>query len=355
MFQCRSGLWREDMFLEHVDVRMSFDMTLKHSISGISAVGEPHSDFAGSLYEYSSRQLSYDSDVLNAFEGIFGILMKRIGKERTLELTEVYGLPASFFDWAILWQPNKTARRRSGGWPSWSWCGWTGQVSMLLSGLNTSELEVWLCDHTWIKWIVYDSKGQPLIYLLSNSTHQQEVTRFPPTNCPQTIPAPAIKVKSLKALSEAGCGTLQPFLWPSLVSDRNGFSPLLHFNTLSVHFRLAPTEFVSSDNEPADRSYIICDALKAPCGTVWLNTAWHYDPSKSYEFLILSDALRRFVVKNEFLPIESESEWGAYHVMMIHWQENGDIAERMAMGKVYREAIDNAVEPGMQWKEIWLR
>jgi hypothetical protein len=355
MFQCRSALWREDVFLERVDVRISFDMSLKHSISGISATGESHSDYAGALFAYSSRYLSYDSDVLNAFAGISGILTERMSKEYAPELGEVYGLPTYFFDWAILWYPNSTARRRSGGWPSWSWCGWTGTIAMHLGDLSASKLEDWLCDHTWIKWIIYDLKGRPLMHLPSNSTYQRKGTHFPLINYPQTLPAPAAKVQAMIVSSMLRYGTLQPISRPPLISDGNGCSPLLHFTTLSTHFHLAPTEFLTGDVESTDRSYKICDALQAPCGTIWLNTAWHYSPDKAYEFLILSDATRKSVVKNEFLPIESESEWDAYHVMMIDWQGNGDVAERVAIGTVYREAINKAVEPGTEWKEIWLR
>ncbi|MCJ1247930.1 hypothetical protein MMC30_005145 [Trapelia coarctata] len=356
MFQCRSAVWREDVFLEHVDVEDSFEMLVKHSISGRGATGEPFSDYAGSLYEYSSRHLSYDSDILNAFAGISGVLTERMSNERTPELNEVYGLPTYFFDWAILWTPNKTAHRRSGGWPSWSWCGWIGTIAMFLSSLtNASKLEDWLCNHTWIKWIIYDFKGQPLMHLPSNSTYQREKTRFPPTNYPQTSPAPATKVQAMIASSTLNHGTLPPPSSPSLVSDGNGCAPLLHFTTLSTHFHLAPTEFLIGDAEPQFRSFKIRDASRTPCGTIWLSTRWHYTLDKAYEFVILSDAMRTRVVKSKFLPIESESRWDTYHVMMINWLGNGDVAERVAMGAVYREAINKAVEPGTEWKEIWLR
>lgn len=356
MFQCHSVLWREDVYLEHVDVEESFDITVKHSISGRSATNEPFSDYAVSLYEYSSRNLSYDSDILNAFAGILGVLTERMKNERTPELNEVYGLPTYFFDWAILWEPNKTARRRSGGWPSWSWCGWIGTIAMFLTRLrNTSELEDWLCNHTWIKWIIYDLKGRPLMHIPSSSTYQREMTRFPPIDYPQTLPAPATKVQAMITSSKLEHGTLPPISGPSLSSDGNGCAPLLHFATLSTPLYLAPTEFLIGDVEPRHRSYKICDASRAPCGTIWLSTMWHYGLDKPYEFFILSDARRTSVVNNEFLPIQSESQWDAYHVMMINWLGNGDIAERVAMGAVYREAIDKAVEPGTEWKEIWLR
>lgn len=329
-------------------------MFLKHSIDGILGIGglrDSHKDYSGSLYEYSGRHLTYDSDVLNAFGGVLGILTQRMSKERGPEFSELYGLPTFFFDWAILWTPNRTARRRSGGWPSWSWCGWIGQmIGSFLYDVDASELENWLCHHTWIKWIIYDLKGRPLTHLPSNTTYQRDGTRFPPIDYPQTLPAPAAKVEAIITSFILRYGALDP-----LVSDRNGYSPLLHFATLSAHFHLAPTEVLITDDESAV-PYTICDAIGAPCGKIWINTTWHYNPDKAYEFIILSDARRESVMtKNESSPIAAELEWDAYHVMMINRQENGDVAERVAMGAVYREAINKAVEPGTEWKEIWLQ
>lgn len=39
-------------------------------------------------------------------------------------------------------------------------------------------------------------------------------------------------------------------------------------------------------------------------------------------------------------------EWDAYHVMLIDWTRNQEIAERVALDAVYREARDNSVELG---------
>lgn len=53
--------------------------------------------------------------------------------------------------------------------------------------------------------------------------------------------------------------------------------------------------------------------------------------------------------------IGSEREWGAYHVMLVDLVSGGNVVERVAVGHVYQEALDRAIEPGVKWKEIWLR
>jgi hypothetical protein len=74
-------------------------------------------------------------------------------------------------------------------------------------------------------------------------------------------------------------------------------------------------------------------------------------------------------MKNEFPPREFKSgcesevgdEWTAYFVMLIERDsQNEEVAERVGLGAVYREAIDMALRSksrssSAEWKEIWLR
>lgn len=350
MFRCRKTLWRDDVFLEHIEVRMNFDMQSTYSrvsgMPGVMAIQEPHLDYPGALYEYSCRYLSHDADILNAFAGIFSLL-QRMSNGRTPKLSEVYGLPIYFFDWAILWAPHRMARRRSGGGPSWSWSGWIGQMRMMvLNNLSASQLEDWLSHHTWIRWIIYDLDGQLLMHLSSSSTYQREVTRFPPINYPESLPASADKVQAMIALSGLRS---EPILRSPLALDGNGYSPLLHFTTLSTHFRLAPTEFLH--NFKVMRRYNICDAASGePYGIIDLDRAWHHNPDTAYEFIILSDAKCKDVDH-----LDSASDWDGFHVMMIDWQAYEVVAERVAIGILSCEAINEAADSGTKWKEIWLR
>lgn len=77
---------------------------------------------------YNSRHLTYPQDALPAISGALNTLM------RSFPSGFVSGLPRSFIDVALLWQPFSRAERRvaKGGnsiaptqhMPSWSWCGW---------------------------------------------------------------------------------------------------------------------------------------------------------------------------------------------------------------------------------------
>ncbi|RMZ89260.1 hypothetical protein DV736_g3502, partial [Chaetothyriales sp. CBS 134916] len=352
-FRCRCALWREDVYLENVEVQTSFDMTFKHSISGTTAVGEPHSDYIGSLYEYSSRRLTYESDMLNAFAGVLGVLCERMSNGRRPELDHAYGLPTYIFDWALLWQPNISARRKSNMWPSWSWCGWTGTTSMALNGLDFSQLKNWLRCHTWINWIIYDVNGQPLVQMPSESTYQRDKqvnVRFEHLNSHlQISPASAHKVHALMRFYSSS----------SSPSSTRACSQLLHLATLSLCLRLIPTFHLVHDPESSlsSRSYIIqhrsTSQTSMPYGTIWLSTTWLHDPDpeRTYEFLVLSEAPRKSVVKNEFPPreftsrseSEVEAEWAAYFVMLIERgsQSGEEVFERVGLGAVYREAIDS--------------
>jgi len=83
---------------------------------------------------YQKRDLTYDSDALNAFEGVQAAL--RLGFHGGF----LHGLPEMFFDMALLWQPRLTcyqpAPRKSNGrnklFPSWSWAGWKSEVDDLM-------------------------------------------------------------------------------------------------------------------------------------------------------------------------------------------------------------------------------
>lgn len=76
---------------------------------------------------YSERQLSYESDALEAFAGV----SKQF--EIHFDVQFIQGIPKSSFDEHLLWnhdipkRPHEAIRRRH-ELPSWSWGGWVGKV-----------------------------------------------------------------------------------------------------------------------------------------------------------------------------------------------------------------------------------
>lgn len=94
------------------------------------------------VQNYSPRDLTYDSDSLNAFQGI----IQRCSKSRK-PIFAIWGMPypaqraerLSYFCWALTWVhakscwDNSRRPRRRLGFPSWTWAGWAGAVHILHS------------------------------------------------------------------------------------------------------------------------------------------------------------------------------------------------------------------------------
>ncbi|KIW67241.1 hypothetical protein PV04_06506 [Phialophora macrospora] len=81
------------------------------------------------LAEYAMKDMTYESDGLNA---IIGVLRAFSKSDTTIEFNSYAGLPMlgpptrKAFLPALLWSAYIPKRRRSGDFPSWSWVGWTG-------------------------------------------------------------------------------------------------------------------------------------------------------------------------------------------------------------------------------------
>jgi len=133
---------------------------------------------------YSSRHLSFATDILNAFAGVAGVL------ERTLECNFLSGLPACYLDHALLWAHDSSWERRVVSsksssshssdddhlpaklFPSWSWAGWAGSIQYLLvtKGEGTyqrqkyeyakSEIDCFQTLHSGVLYEAYKDKAR---------------------------------------------------------------------------------------------------------------------------------------------------------------------------------------------------
>ena len=119
------------------------------------------------LYSYRERRLSYETDMLNAFNGVSEILGALQGD------TFHWGLPESLFSYAMTWFFTGPSSRNyievpifdSNGWkeivpiPSWSWAAWSGsdptRSPFLHPGDSTNVLPV-------IHFDIVDGKHQLL-------------------------------------------------------------------------------------------------------------------------------------------------------------------------------------------------
>lgn len=126
-FICGSGHWRESLHsgpyghdaslasASGVDVRSRSRYTLS-TRDWLDRPTWTFSDYKSMLWLYSTRQLSYEADKINAISGCLNMLGQRKGVQF------VWGLPSVDFHYALLW--NGAYDRPRPGFPSWSWAGW---------------------------------------------------------------------------------------------------------------------------------------------------------------------------------------------------------------------------------------
>ncbi|KAF4637187.1 hypothetical protein G7Y89_g893 [Cudoniella acicularis] len=134
-YHCNSATWCEDASWESQDPYFHLQPGWGAMSPGLREIGLPHHSLSGFekytylVKGYITRQLSYQSDALNAFAGALTDLSKE------LNTPFIWGLPASAFDDALSWRYvfQKASQRRE-GFPSWSWLGW--RASERLGDMN---------------------------------------------------------------------------------------------------------------------------------------------------------------------------------------------------------------------------
>lgn len=91
------------------------------------------------LTDYTTRQFSYESDILHAFHGLGGAITRLNGTRFH------FGLPSNAFDLALLWINIGLGERRKSKKqhqiPTWSWAAWTGQSTYNLCNLSGDPSE----------------------------------------------------------------------------------------------------------------------------------------------------------------------------------------------------------------------
>lgn len=155
-FNCHSMTWTEDIAVETEETIRHFQMFDFEGVtdedrwfSGISRKGShprkkeeytvpgPEStlpsfvDYCNLVSNHLRREISFQEDILNAFQGILSSLGHSFGSFH-------YGLPETFFTLGLLWQPSDFCRRRIKTAtkdillesPSWSWAGWVCNVDV---------------------------------------------------------------------------------------------------------------------------------------------------------------------------------------------------------------------------------
>lgn len=128
-WDCQRCVWNRDDLTPESAPGTTLTRPYYETARRISTMSQPDLDmYIEMISLYNSRDLTYPQDALPAISGVLSTL------KRTFTSGFVGGLPCTFLDLALLWQPYSIASRRvarDGGsiasrksLPSWSWCGW---------------------------------------------------------------------------------------------------------------------------------------------------------------------------------------------------------------------------------------
>lgn len=262
---CRNGSYREDLTRCHVNLTQRFKRLgpqewqppLKERSNT-----ELRESFMKYVEEYTKRNLSYDSDALNAFAGVINFFRDNIS------LASTAGIPNATFGLDLLWNAVNYLKRRS-GFPSWSWVGWIGSIRMskcgipLPRGKSTIRTQIprnraWLMGLYFLAFYIYDQQSNS-VRLVSDEVHDQNDNQQgagPPTPV-TTLDFPLVdlsrdisfdprheELSGLRTMLGKVISTAPPKLaLPSFVQERPN-QQILYFRTITA------TVFISTNGPP---------------------------------------------------------------------------------------------------------
>ena len=274
---------------------------------------------------YLRRELSFASDILNAFDGLLHMF------EYSMSTGFIVGLPERWFDHAILWQLYGPGNRRTGNtvhdFPSWSWAGWDGG----------SEPPFWLNSHDTVALIDW-------YYVAGNHT-------------PKRISTSTVKDRSLtEDLQRAELGL--PGATPG--------APTPIQRSLDHHYLITTTGMATflldgSQLELEDEGLWldgihakIFDLGSRHVGIILIDKEWasgNITETSKFQFILLSRAGRARI---ESVPVFDQAIFDTrpfclLNVMLIIWSDG--LAERVGVGNVHEDAWREAKPTP---RSIWL-
>lgn len=291
------------------------------------------------IEEYTHREISYESDVLNAFAGLLHIF------SRFFRCKTLLGLPESLLDVALLWKPTRQLQRRS-EFPSWSWAGWVGRVAYDEPFTLTRKMDGSFVAYDndaygqegvrpLVRWHVWDAASGRVVPL------NRSGLGFPFEGA--TLPAewengPCYFDRS----GNRGPSHVPPVPnnGPWSHSKETESRHLLFWTSSSVKFRFGEPIYQKSDRrrlgpgQPPPLRFRLIDAESQNVGTVLLDGAdRHWLDVGRHEFVQIAEA-QYFGLDDEARDVPEDCP--LYLVMLVVWDEKFEMAYRLGLGRVQK-------------------
>ena len=359
IWHCRGMICREDMSVEDsgvpypqlqwlslrpqhmgVDTGSKIDRSTETTRYGATRLvrSAVFAEYTKVIEEYTHREISYESDVLNAFAGLLHIF------SRFFRCKTLLGLPESLLDVALLWKPTRQLQRRS-GFPSWSWAGWVGRVAYDEPFTLTRKMDGTFVAYDndengqegirpLVRWHVWDAVSKrvsPLNY--SGLGFPFEGATLPEEwdNGPYYFDSSGNKGPShVPPVPNNG---------PWSRSKETESRHLIFWTSSSVKFRFREPIYQQSDRrrlshgQPPPLRYRLIDAESENVGTVLLDGAdrsW-LDVGR-HEFIQIAET-QYFGLDDEMRDV---GDCPLYLVMLVVWDENFEVAYRLGLGRVQK-------------------
>ncbi|KAK5122311.1 hypothetical protein LTR85_004222 [Meristemomyces frigidus] len=324
-------------------------------------------------------------------------------KDRAL----LFGLPASHFDLALLWQPQEVSERRQLEdieFPSWSWSGWKCEKGISYRKAAVAgpaiNLHEWLLRRTWITYYIRDANGHLRLVWDPDRLEHSDICQegrwkgyetrkdgwprpskgvefavdFHGRPFNHDVPWTGRLHQYARGLQDVQFEKhLHPFrrknkiLRPGSKKPNEPDKPYLQFCTYHGRFyvdvesdedRFIQTAAIAGQGL---KRYAILDRHRDFAGTILLEEAWSktHSADEPQEFIALSDA--RDFDESEYgnwnLYTEEAQDavpWQLYNVLMIvqgdlNQQQEGphsNVSYRKGLGKIYIEAFGHACANG---------
>ncbi|KAF7511722.1 hypothetical protein GJ744_003453 [Endocarpon pusillum] len=165
-WECRRSLWCEDRIEETPGSPSLYAPTFTYGLSyrdpfgPFTAWNDEYfmAEYCTMVAEYSERSLTYEHDILSAFEGILGMFKVAEGRDF------LWGLPRSCLAQSFAWSFRSQPKRRNVrttivmsdseplycSFPSWSWVGWIGPIGPVFADPWKAELVTfYFMDHNF--------------------------------------------------------------------------------------------------------------------------------------------------------------------------------------------------------------
>ena len=341
----------------------------------------PLFQFRTLLQQYTSRALTYETDIHDAFAGLEEFLKAVTGSKIS------FGLAENFMDWSVLWTQQTKLRRRE-AFPSWSWLGWKGTI-WLPDPPQGDKIHDWISRHCWIKY--------KNMLLIKESDLEQKAAHD----------VPVLQFETLSAIFSIGLPgpLISENCWLYLIDSHGRRCGMVELHDLAYLQKLQATVkvLVLSDAQPNDVAKITNIPLDYPVDdykedsqtsdpsdgpkrypvnplsnhertteTDWMASA-HFEFHAFYakdssvtfmggegpfgEHAYKSDTFT-FDFYNVMLVLESEVATRSHVGGGNAETENAEvwsINERIGLGVVHMNALHWALDPGPRMEDVWLR